>query len=63
LSITVTPYLSFAGNTREVFAFYEKSLGAKIETMMSYADMPKPSTPSETMSRQRMMTNGTGETR
>ena len=37
---TLTPYLSFGGNTREAFAFYEKALGAKIETMMSYADMP-----------------------
>jgi PhnB protein len=37
---TVTPYLSFDGNTREAFAFYEKALGARIETMMSYADMP-----------------------
>ena len=37
---TLTPYLSFDGNTREAFAFYEKALGAKIETMMSYADMP-----------------------
>jgi len=37
---TVTPYLSFGCNTREAFAFYEKALGARIETMMSYADMP-----------------------
>ena len=35
---TLTPYLSFGGNTREAFAFYEKALGAKIETMMSYAE-------------------------
>ena len=40
MSTTLTPYLSFDGNTREAFAFYEKALGAKIETMMSYADMP-----------------------
>lgn len=37
---TLTPYLTFDGKTREAFAFYEKALGAKIETMMSYADMP-----------------------
>jgi PhnB protein len=42
MPITLTPYLSFNGNTREVFAFYEKALGAKIETMMRYADMPAP---------------------
>ena len=40
MSTTLTPYLSFNGNTREAFAFYEKALGAKIETMMRYADMP-----------------------
>ncbi len=37
---TLIPYLTFDGNTREAYAFYEKALGAKIETMMSYADMP-----------------------
>jgi PhnB protein len=42
VSTTLTPYLSFGGNTREAYAFYAKALGAKIETMMSYADMPKP---------------------
>ena len=40
MTTTLTPYLSFDGNTREAFAFYERALGAKIETMMSYADMP-----------------------
>ena len=42
---TLTPYLSFGGNTREAFAFYEQSLGAKIQTMMSYADMPVSAAP------------------
>ncbi len=37
---TLTPYLSFDGKTREAYTFYEKALGAKIETMMSYAEMP-----------------------
>ena len=45
MSTTLTPYLSFNGNTREAFAFYERALGAKIETMMSYADMPAPAAP------------------
>jgi PhnB protein len=40
MATTLTPYLTFNGNTREAYAFYEKALGAKIETMMSYADMP-----------------------
>ena len=45
MSTTLTPYLSFDGKTREAFAFYEKALGAKIETMMSYADMPASALP------------------
>ena len=45
MSTTLTPYLSFNGNTREAFAFYERALGAKIETMMSYADMPASAAP------------------
>jgi PhnB protein len=40
MATTLTPYLSFDGNTREAFAFYAKALGAKIEAMMSYDDMP-----------------------
>jgi PhnB protein len=44
MSTTLTPYLTFGGNTREAYAFYEKALGAKIETMMSYADMPPAAT-------------------
>ncbi|MDQ2778280.1 MAG: VOC family protein [Pseudomonadota bacterium] len=40
MSTTLTPYLSFDGRTREAFAFYEKALGAKVEAMMSYDDMP-----------------------
>lgn len=48
MSTTLTPYLAFNGNTREVFRFYEQALGAKIQTMMSYADMPKmPAAPAE----------------
>ena len=44
MTTTLTPYLSFDGNTREAFAFYERALGAKIETLMSYADMPPSAT-------------------
>jgi PhnB protein len=47
MSTTLTAYLSFNGNTREVFAFYEKALGAKIDAMLSYADMPASATPNE----------------
>lgn len=47
MSTTLTPYLSYDGNTREAFAFYEKALGARIETLLTYADMPPSPTPSE----------------
>ena len=42
MSTTVTPYLSFDGKTREAFAFYEQALGAEIQTMLRWADMPPP---------------------
>jgi len=41
MSTTLTPYLSFAGNTRDAFAFYEKAIGGHIEAMLSYADVPR----------------------
>ena len=41
MTTTLTPYLSFNGTTREAYAFYEQALGAKIQTMMRYGDMPK----------------------
>ncbi len=47
MSTTLTPYLAFNGNTREAFRFYEQALGAKIETMMSFTDMPKMPAPAE----------------
>lgn len=40
MATTLTPYLTFEGNTREAYAFYEKALGAQITAMLSYADMP-----------------------
>lgn len=42
MATTLTPYLSFAGTTRQAFAFYEQALGAKIQAMLRYADMPAP---------------------
>jgi PhnB protein len=42
MSTTLTPYLSFDGNTREAFAFYAAALGGNITAMISYADMPTP---------------------
>lgn len=42
MTTTLTPYLSYNGNTREAFKFYEGALGAHIKAMLSYADMPAP---------------------
>jgi PhnB protein len=47
MSTTLTPYLAFNGNTRDAFAFYEQALGARIESMMSFADMPPQAAPAE----------------
>jgi PhnB protein len=45
MTTTLTPYLSFNGNTREAFQFYEDALGAKIQNMLTYADMPASPSP------------------
>lgn len=42
MTTTLTPYMSYPGTTREAFAFYAQALGARIEAMMRYADMPAP---------------------
>jgi len=34
------PYLSFDGNCAEAMRFYEKTLGAKLEMMMTHAESP-----------------------
>ena len=47
MTTTLTPYLAFDGKTREAFAFYEKALGAKIQAMLRYADVPQPTAPAE----------------
>jgi PhnB protein len=36
-------YLNFAGQCAEAFRFYENHLGAKIQMMMTHAQMPDPS--------------------
>ncbi len=48
MTTTITPYLSFPGTTREACAFYAQALGATIEAMMSYADMPAPPADAQT---------------
>lgn len=36
----VQPYLNFEGRCDEAIAFYEKALGAKVEALMRFKDMP-----------------------
>jgi PhnB protein len=38
----IEPYLFFNGNAEEAIAFYEKALGAELESKMRYADCPDP---------------------
>lgn len=35
-------YLNYGGNCAEAFRFYEEHLGAKIDSMMKFSDMPEP---------------------
>jgi PhnB protein len=42
-SMKVNTYLNYGGNCAEAFKFYEEHLGAKIETMMKFSEMPEPS--------------------
>ncbi|MES2905807.1 MAG: VOC family protein [Pseudomonadota bacterium] len=39
--MNIEPYLSFKGNCREAFQFYEKTLGAKIVAIMTWAESPE----------------------
>ncbi|HXF88470.1 MAG TPA: VOC family protein [Xanthobacteraceae bacterium] len=36
------PYLHFNGRAEEVLGFYEKALGAKVETKMRFSESPDP---------------------
>lgn len=39
---TIDAYLNFDGNCAEAMRFYEKTLGAKLEMMMTFAESPDP---------------------
>jgi PhnB protein len=39
----VRTYLNYGGNCKQAFEFYEKNLGAKITSMMTFDQMPDPS--------------------
>lgn len=40
MSVQIDPYLFFDGDCADAMRFYEKALGAEIETMMPYSDGP-----------------------
>lgn len=40
----INPYLNFNGNCEEAFRFYEKLLGATIESVSKFGDSPDPDT-------------------
>ena len=44
----VQPYLNFNGRCEEALQFYSKRLGAKIEMMMRFKEMPGPQQPGMT---------------
>jgi PhnB protein len=37
---TITPYLNFGGNCEEALEFYRKALGAEVEMLMRFDEMP-----------------------
>lgn len=37
----INPYLNFNGTAGQAIALYERALGARVESMMRYADAPK----------------------
>ncbi|TSB45725.1 VOC family protein [Alkalicoccobacillus porphyridii] len=45
MTLSLTPYVTLAGQAREAIQFYEKVLEAKVLGIMTYADMP--GTPAE----------------
>jgi PhnB protein len=44
----IQPYLNFNGRCEEALQFYSKSLGAKVEMMMRFKEMPGPQAPGMT---------------
>ena len=40
MSHQFSAHLTFAGNCREAFAFYEKVIGGKVDMTMTWADKP-----------------------
>ncbi|MCC7086107.1 MAG: VOC family protein [Pirellulales bacterium] len=41
----VKNYLNFDGRTEEALEFYQTAIGAKVDTLMRFSEIPEPSTP------------------
>ena len=41
----IQPYLFFDGSCEQALQFYQRALGAQVETMMRYKDNPEPAPP------------------
>lgn len=40
MTLTLTPYITLEGTTREAIQFYEQAIGAKVLSIMTYGDIP-----------------------
>ena len=40
--MSLSPYLSFAGNCADAIAYYQRTLGAELLYKISFGEMPKP---------------------
>ena len=45
--MSLSPYISFAGNCADAIAYYQKTLGAELLYKISFGEMPKPAQDSE----------------
>lgn len=41
MTVTLTPYITLNGNTKEAIRFYEQAVGAEVLSIMTYGDMPE----------------------
>jgi len=40
MTLTLTPYITLEGRTKEAIAFYEQAIGAEVLSMVTYGEMP-----------------------
>lgn len=52
---TITPYLFFNGTAQEAIGLYERALGAKLEVLQRYDELPEEGNPCPPAERKRVM--------